>query len=172
MGRARKRTAESELDLGNGGKGDPSAIDITNIPTDLLRTFVVLYEIRSFSKAAQLLKVTQPAVSLQLRRLELLIGTDLIQKHVSGVRLTEMGVEVLRLGRRMLAINDQIVSSAARRPGPRTIRIGIPNIFAPSNLARILYECRDQAGPSRLQVSCDHSLGLLRGVRSGYLDII
>ena len=173
MRKARKRAAQRELVLGNGATGDLSAIATApNVPTDLLRTFVALYELRSFSKAAQALKVTQPAVSLQLKRLESLIGADLIQKQVAGVRPTEKGVEVLRLGRRMLAINDQIINSAAQHPGPRTIRIGIPNIFAPSKLGRILRECRDKAGASRLQVSCDHSLGLLRGVRSGYVDII
>jgi DNA-binding transcriptional LysR family regulator len=170
MGRARTRLAASEFD--RAGRGTLPAIDATNIPTDLLRTFVAIHELGSFTKTAQLLELTQPAVSAQMKRLESLIGADLIEKNTSGVRLTETGLEVLRLGRRILAINDQIVSSGGQQAGPRTVRIGIPNIFAPSKLARILTECRGKASASRLQVCCEHSLGLLRGVRNGYLDMI
>ena len=40
-----------------------------NIPTELLRTFVAVVDLRSFTKAAQLLGITQPAVSAQVKRL-------------------------------------------------------------------------------------------------------
>jgi len=172
MRRARTRVAASGPDRENAGKRARSAIDITNIPTDLLRTFVAIHELGSFTKTAQLVELTQPAVSAQMKRLESLIGADLIEKNLSGVRLTEIGLEVLRLGRRILSINDQIVSSGGPQPGLRTIRIGIPNIFAPLKLARILTECSGKAGASRLQICCEHSLGLLHGVRNGYLDMI
>lgn len=172
MRRARPRVRTSELDRENPGNGTPSASDKTNIPTDLLRTFVAIHELGSFTKTAQLLELTQPAVSAQMKRLESLIGADLIEKNLLGVRLTECGLEVLRLGRRILSVNDQIVSSGGQQPSPRTVRIGIPNIFAPSKLAKILSECRGKAGALRLQICCEHSNGLLRGVRSGYLDMI
>jgi DNA-binding transcriptional LysR family regulator len=172
MRRARPRRAASGLDRDNTGGGALSKIETTNIPTDLLRTFMAIHELRSFTKTAQLLELTQPAVSAQMKRLESLIGADLIEKNLSGVRLTETGMEVLRLGRRILAINDQIVRSGGQQSGPQIVRIGIPNIFAPTKLARILDECSGKAGASRLQVCCEHSLGLLRGVRNGYLDMI
>ena len=172
MRRARPHLAASGPDHQNPGKEAPVAIDKINIPTDLLRTFVAIHELGSFTKTAQLLELTQPAVSAQMKRLESIIGADLIEKNLLGVRLTECGLEVLRLGRRILSINDQIVSSGGQQAGPRSVRIGIPNIFAPAKLARILSECRGKAGASRLQICCEHSKGLLRGVRSGYLDMI
>src|SRR5712691_10172781 len=84
--------------------------DKINIPTDLLRTFVAIYQLGSFTKAAHLFELTQPAVSAHMKRLESMIGADLIEKSLAGVTLTECGAEVLRYARRMLAINDQIVS--------------------------------------------------------------
>jgi DNA-binding transcriptional LysR family regulator len=51
---------------------------MTNIPTDLLRTLVAVVDLRSFTKAAQSLGVTQPAVSAQIRRLQFLLGADLL----------------------------------------------------------------------------------------------
>ena len=43
---------------------------MTNIPTDLLRTLVAVIDLRSFTKAAASLGLTQPAVSAQIQRLQ------------------------------------------------------------------------------------------------------
>jgi DNA-binding transcriptional LysR family regulator len=150
---------------------ESSPTGITNIPTDLLRTFVAICELGSFTKAAHLFDLTQPAVSAHMRRLESLIGADLIEKSLSGITLTECGTEVLRYARRMLSINDQIVSGGGLQAQEQVVRLGIPNIYAPTVLARILRERETIGGQYRLQVRCDHSPGLLRSVRSGYLEI-
>ena len=62
-----------------------------NIPTDLLRTLVAVVNLRSFTKAAQSLGVTQPAVSAQIKRLQFLLGYDLLDKSAPGVSLTPRG---------------------------------------------------------------------------------
>jgi DNA-binding transcriptional LysR family regulator len=149
-----------------------AAIERACIPTDLLRTFVAICELGSFTKAAHLFGLTQPAVSSHMRRLESIIGADLLQKSLSGITLTDFGAEVLRQARRMLAINDQIVSGVGLQPNLQVIRIGIPNLYAPSMLAGILRECGRAAEPSRVQVRCDHSSALLRGIRAGHLDLV
>lgn len=151
-----------------GGEQAPSAM--TNIPTDLLRTFVAICELGSFTKAAHLFDLTQPAVSAHMRRLESIIGADLIEKSLAGVTLTDSGTEVLRHARRMLAINDQIVSGG-QRAHPQVIRLGIPNLYATNVLAKVLSAGDAVGGDFRLQVRCDHSPGLLRSVRSGYLEL-
>src|SRR5215471_15195265 len=136
--------------------GGPTIAGKTNIPTDLLRTFVAICELGSFTKTANLLDLTQPAVSAHMRRLESMIGADLITKSLTGVVLTECGTEVLRYARRMLAINDQIVSGGGLQAQEQLVRLGIPNIYAPTVLARILRERETIGGEFRLQVRCDH----------------
>src|SRR5262249_4760573 len=126
----------------------------------------------SFTKAAHLFDLTQPAVSAHMRRLESIIGADLIEKSLSGVSLTDAGTEVLRHARRILSINDQIVVGAGQQPNLHVVRIGIPNLYAPMILARILDACGGAAGQARVQVRCDHSSGLLRSIRAGYLDLV
>ncbi len=149
----------------------PAVSGTTNIPTDLLRTFVAICELGSFTKAAHLFDLTQPAVSAHMRRLESIIGADLIEKSLSGVTLTECGTAVLRYARRILTINDQIVSGGGVQAQPQVIRLGIPNLYAPTVLAKILKERDAIGGEYRLQVRCDHSRGLFRSVRSGYLEL-
>src|SRR2546423_6711547 len=102
---------------------------MTNIPTELLRTLVAVVELRSFTKAAQSLGVTQPAVSAQIKRLQNLLGSELLDKSAPGVTLTERGQTVINYARRLLSINDQILDLAVRRPSTEPLRIGIPGDF-------------------------------------------
>src|SRR6266850_547277 len=166
--RPRNGAISSEGDDGDGISGPT---DKANIPTDLLRTFVAICELGSFTKAAHLFGLTQPAVSAHMRRLESIIGADLIEKSLSGVTLTVCGSEVLRQARRMLVINDQIVSSGGQQPNLQVIRLGIPNLFAQAKLKKIVTECRGKIGKSRLQIRCENSGSLLSSVRNGYLDL-
>src|SRR5262245_52217985 len=137
----------------DSASGAAAILGRINIPTDLLRTFVAICELGSFTKTAHMLDLTQPAVSAHMRRLESMIGADLIAKSLTGVVLTECGTEVLRHARRMLAINDQIVNgSSGVEAEPQVIRVGIPNISAPNVLADIVREGAAIGGQYRLQV--------------------
>lgn len=90
-----------------------------NIPTELLRALVSVVDMRSFTKAAQSLGVTQPAVSAQIKRLQYLLGYEVLDKSAPGVSLTPRGEIVANNARRLLAINDDIVQMATgRAAGP------------------------------------------------------
>src|ERR1043166_783547 len=81
-----------------------------NIPTELLRTLIAVVDMRSFTRAAQSLGVTQPAVSAQVKRLQVLLGGELFDRDAPGVTLTAKGEVVVNYARRLLSINDQIMS--------------------------------------------------------------
>ena len=141
-----------------------------NIPTELLRTFVAVYELGSFTKAAQLFDLTQPAVSAHMRKLEVMLGGDLIEKKSSGINLTARGEQAMRAARRLLAINDELVVSCGTQHRLNGIRLGIPNISA-EGLRKIIGAFRNEIGSARVRICCDHSIGLLESVHSGYLDL-
>ncbi len=100
-----------------------------NIPTDLLRTLVAVTEMRSFTKAAQSLGVTQPAVSAQIKRLQYLLGYEVLDKSAPGVSLTPRGEIVVNNARRLLSINDEILQltsgnhSGTGHPGRHSDRL-------------------------------------------------
>ena len=118
---------------------------MTNIPTELLRTLVAVVDLRSFTKAAQSLGVTQPAVSAQIKRLQGLLGADLLDKSAPGVSLTSAGELVVNYARRLLSINDQILDIAGPRPAAKTVRIGATGDFTASGIALGLTCSRVQA---------------------------
>jgi DNA-binding transcriptional LysR family regulator len=142
-----------------------------NIPTDFLRTFVTICELGSFTKAAHRFGLTQPAVSAQIRKLELMIGGGLLERKSPGIGLTDRGSEVLKFARRMLSINDQILAFSGARTSTPVIRVGIPNIFAIDILQKLAANRTIRAANSCLQICCDSSNNLLQRVRENYLDI-
>jgi DNA-binding transcriptional LysR family regulator len=143
-----------------------------NIPTELLRTLVAVVDLRSFTKAAQSLGVTQPAVSAQIKRLQTLLDCELFDKSAPGVSLTASGELVVNYARRMLSINDQIVDLAAPRLAPRSLRIGIPGDFVALYLPRILADFRQQCPDTRISVRCDQFETMARDLRQGDLNLI
>ena len=74
---------------------------------DLLRSFVLIAEGRSFTDAATLVGRTQSAVSMQVKRLEDMLGQPLLNRGKGGaVELTPHGRYLLDHARQILALND------------------------------------------------------------------
>jgi DNA-binding transcriptional LysR family regulator len=145
---------------------------MTNIPTDLLRTLVAVVDLRSFTKAAAKLGVTQPAVSAQMKRLQFLLGGDLFDRSVQGISLTPQGELVVSYARRLLSINDQIVHVGDSGPRPElVIRIGTPSDFIASILPDILGRFRERRPDARFIVRADFFEPLMRELRSGEIDL-
>jgi DNA-binding transcriptional LysR family regulator len=143
----------------------------TNVPTELLRTLVTVCELGSLTKAAQLLQLTEPGVSQQIKKLEIIIGREIIDRGLSGINLTPGGTEVLKSAQRLLSINDQIVHQCGSEVGPLIVRLGVPNLFARNLLPSMVKEIRSGAPGVQVQFCCDNSPNLLRMMRLGYLDV-
>jgi DNA-binding transcriptional LysR family regulator len=146
---------------------------MTNIPTDLLRTLVAVVDLRSFTKAAAKLGVTQPAVSAQIKRLQYLLGGELFDRSVQGISLTPQGEMVISYARRLLSINDQIVHIGSSGPRPElVIRVGTPSDFIASILPGTLAQFRERWPDVRFIVRTDFYDPLARQLRSGDIDLL
>jgi DNA-binding transcriptional LysR family regulator len=145
---------------------------MTNIPTELLRTLVAVVNLRSFTKAAQSLGVTQPAVSAQIKRLQSLLGAELLDKSAPGVSLTSAGELVVNYARRLLSINDQILDIAGPRPAAKTMRIGATGDFTAGGIALGLTCAHAQRPDLRFEVYSSNIDTLLRDLREGDADLV
>ncbi len=144
---------------------------MTNIPTELLRTLVAVVDLRSFTKAAQSLGVTQPAVSAQIKRLQGLLGTDLLDKSAPGVTLTDAGNLVINYARRLLSINDQILDIAGPRLAAKAMRIGATGDFTAAGIAQGLTYSRVRRPDLRFELYSANIDVLLRDLREGDTDL-
>jgi DNA-binding transcriptional LysR family regulator len=154
-----------------GAVADPICNGMTNIPTELLRTFVAVVDLRGFTKAAQALGFTQPAVSAQIKRLQGLLGSELLDKSAPGVVPTERGRAIADCARRLLAINDQIIELAAVRTAAIPLRIGVPGDFGSALVPAALAEFRRSSPHQAFHVRCDVSARLLDALQQGDLDL-
>jgi DNA-binding transcriptional LysR family regulator len=145
---------------------------MTNIPTELLRTLVAVVDLRSFTRAAQSLNVTQPAVSAQIKRLQGLLGTDLLDKSAPGVTLTSAGELVVNYARRLLSINDQILDLAGPRPTAQTFRIGQTGDFTASEVSLALCVYRARRPELRFVLATGSINSLVKEMREGELDLV
>jgi DNA-binding transcriptional LysR family regulator len=146
---------------------------VINIPIELLRTLVAVADFKNFTRAAQSLGLTQPAVSAQIKRLQTLLATELFDKSSAGVVLTREGKAVLTYARRLLSINDQILQVAAEEPSTRTLRVGVSGDYAATFLPRAFMRLGRISTYRRFHISSTmNNEKLLHDLRNGELDLI
>ncbi|HEX3505659.1 MAG TPA: LysR family transcriptional regulator [Xanthobacteraceae bacterium] len=140
-----------------------------NIPVVLLRSFIAISGHGSFTKAAEELNLTQPAISAQIKRLQRLVGGDLFFKKAQGVGLTELGTMVESYAQRILALNDQIFAIAGQAPAHETVRLGIQNIFAGHVLGDVVHEVPHDG---HYRFICGSAPFLAEKLKGGYVDLV
>jgi DNA-binding transcriptional LysR family regulator len=142
-----------------------------NIPTELLRTLIAVVDLRSFTKAAHSLGVTQPAVSAQIKRLQVLLGYDLLDKSAPGGSLTPRGHEVVTAARRILALNDELLRSIGGGSKAETLRVSIPGDFAGARVPPVLARFRKRWPHVRFNVSAASFDRMVQQLMQGEIDL-
>jgi DNA-binding transcriptional LysR family regulator len=135
-----------------------------NIPIEILRTLVTISEGGTFARAAARLKLGQPAVTAQMKRLQLLVGGPIFHRESGALALTELGALVLEHARRIVAQNDQILLLGGRKDGA-SIRLGLSTFYADALMSRW------QRTSPGLQIVSDCSGELLKRMSEGQLSI-
>ncbi len=143
----------------------------TNLPTDLLRTLTTVVDLGGYTRAAEALGRTQPAISLQIRRLEALVGTRLIENSGRSPRLTETGETLIMFARQILRLNDEAVSRFSDYPPAGTLRIGLPTDYSVSFLQDALAEFAKKHDAVILEIHCDLSRHLSEALHEDRLDM-
>ncbi len=105
---------------------------------DSLRAFVSVYDLQSFTAAGQQLGRSQPAISLQLQRLEEMLGMRLYARTGGRIQLTPAGNELLEAARAMLSLNDQIIARLTEPELSGRVRLGMTSEFASKLLPQVL----------------------------------
>jgi len=145
--------------------------NIVNYQTDLLRTFVSVIDLGAYTKAGEVLGRTQPAISLQMRRLEELVGAPVI-KHVGRtLMLTSEGEMLLSYAREILRLNDEAASYFNRAKIAGVLRVGLPNDYAVAFLQGVITEYTRQHREISLEIHCSWSPDILDRLRADELDL-
>lgn len=145
---------------------------VTNLPTDLLRTFITVVELGGHSKAGAVLGRSQPAISLQIRRLEELVRTPLLVQEGRTIKTTPAAEALLSYAREMVRINDEAINYFHRSFKSGVLRIGLPTDYAVAFLQSTITGFIRGHCDVELEIHCDLSRELHQHLRSDDLDII
>ena len=143
-----------------------------NLPTDLLRTFITVIEVKSYTRAADLLNRSQPAISLQIKRLEDIVGYKLIRQKGRSMQVSEKGEALAMHARQILRLNDLAMGLFERLDGDETLRLGLPLDYGVRLLQREVTQLIRDNDPLKITVHCDLSQALHDALLRDELDMI
>jgi DNA-binding transcriptional LysR family regulator len=143
-----------------------------NLPMDLLRAFVTVAQFKSFTKAGELLGRSQPAVSLQISRLEQLLDETLLIREGKKIELSNAGEQFFEYANQILTLNDQAIGEFSKSALIGKIRLGIPSEFATVLLPKIVGRFAKAYPNVTLEVNCQLSKTLLSKTGRANHDII
>ncbi len=138
---------------------------------DLLRSLVAFADHGSFTKAAGVVGRTQSAVSMQMKRLEEMLGKALFARDGRELVLTPDGERMVGYARRMLKLHEEAVASFAEPLLTGTVRVGIPDDYAVSVLPTLFSRFAESYPGVHLEVHCESSDLLYPRIRNGALDL-
>ena len=138
----------------------------------LLRAFLFVHQSGSFSTAAELLGRSQPAVSLQIKRLEKKMGGSVFQRARSGApSLTPLGFMLLEHAHQIIALHDELIARLSKPIIRNRIRLGILEELGHSRLPMVLRSLTGvfQGASPHVQVSLSNQL--VSDILQGRLDL-
>lgn len=138
----------------------------------LLRTFVAVAETLSFTRAAELLQLSQPTVSQQVRKLEVAAGRQLVARDTRAVALTDNGDALLGFARSILAAHDEAASYFTGSAMRGRLRFGSADDLALTQLPQILRDFRQLYPQINLELTVNQSGVLARRLKAGQLDLV
>ncbi len=139
-----------------------------------LRAFLAIADSGTFTAGAQRVHVTQAAISMQIRQLEMELGARLFVRAPRRVILTEAGEHLLQRARQILLEHDAAIDEIAALAGAERgrLRIGSASAMVTTDtLPKLLKELRGQHTRAEITVISGTSESLVQQILAGELDI-
>lgn len=139
-----------------------------------LRYFDALARHRHFGRAAEASAISQPALSLQMKDLEAIIGAPLIERGSRGIALTPAGEDLATRARAILAAVGDIadLARAARGPLAGRLALGVIPTIAPYLLPRLIPLLAARFPALDLRPREAVTRNLVEGLLDGRLDLV
>ncbi|MFZ2971971.1 MAG: hydrogen peroxide-inducible genes activator [Ferribacterium limneticum] len=139
-----------------------------------MRYIVALARERHFGKAADACHVSQPTLSVALKKVEGQLGSPLFERGASDVRITPLGERIVAQATRVLeeAVKLEEIAEATGEPLSGQLRVGIIYTIAPYLLPQLIPALSKQAPNMPLFLKEDFTANLIPALKAGELDVI
>ena len=149
----------------------PRTPTIPLLDLDLLKTLAAIAETGSFSAAASLVHRTPSAISMQVKKMEDLLGRAIFVRDSRSVALTPDGAFLLEHARRMLALNRDAVARFVRPEIEGVVRIGAPDDVAERFLIEMLRRFAESHPCVTVNVTVASTRRMIEHLHAGELDM-
>ncbi len=138
-----------------------------------LKTFMAVADLGSFSKASEILYITQPAVTQQIKALEKIIGARLFQRQGGKIVLTPEGARIYEIARALLNDYENLMEEMAKikKDFKDTLLVGISTTLSEYKLPELIAEFHSQMPGVSIRVSVENSQQIEEGLLSGVLNV-
>lgn len=137
-----------------------------------LRSLVTIAERGGVTRAANVLNLTQSAVSMQMKRLEEALDVQLLQRQARTVSLTSEGEQLVGYARRMLDLNDEAVTRLTAQEFEGTLRLGVPHDIVYPHIPEILQRLATEFPRVKVLLSSSFTHKLKSELQQGEVDVI
>lgn len=137
----------------------------------LLRSFVAVIEGGSVLAAAARVGRSQSAVTMQIQRLEAVVGRPLFHRDGRNLRPNEAGQELLLHARRLLRLSHEAVASLRRADEAGRVRFGVPEDYAAYLVLPALARFAQSFPRAEIELTCEPSYALLQKLDKGQIDL-
>lgn len=146
-------------------------MNLQSLDIRMLRSLQSLAETGSVTETARRLGRTQPAISLQLQRLNDICGCDLFSNDGRKMKLTPDGTMVLSYAKSILRLHDELLSRLSSPDIEGQVVLGTPDLYASFLLPSILALFKRSFPGVQVQLQCSLSTPLVQLVHRGEVDI-
>lgn len=137
----------------------------------LLRYFLAVAELGSFSKAAARSSVTQPTLSVGIAKLEEQLGARLFERTTRRVSLTPAGSKFLQHARRITQEYEAALREVSEAPQLRRLRAGILSTIPARDLERVVAAHAKNSGGEALEILDSTERDIANRLSDGRLDV-
>ena len=141
------------------------------LDSELLRTFLAVADTGSFTAAAERIFRSQSAASVQIKRLEDIVGEPVFIRHGRGVNLSPMGERLEPLARQVVQALDSGLAGIRGQSLAGRVRVGIPDDDGRARLTDIVSAFAARHPDVELDVRCALSATFPEALRRGDIDI-
>jgi DNA-binding transcriptional LysR family regulator len=143
-----------------------------NLDITTLRSFVAVADSGGVTRAAGFLHLTQSAVSMQLKRLEEMLGLDLLDRTGRTIALTASGEQLLVYARRMIALNDEVITRLTDHAFEGEITLGVPHDVVYPAIPQVLKQFHAAYPRVKIQLEASYTRNLKEQFARGSRDLI
>jgi DNA-binding transcriptional LysR family regulator len=136
----------------------------------LLRYFLAVAELGSFSKAAARVSVTQPTLSVGIAKLEEQVGARLFERTTRRVSLTPAGSRFLVHARRIAQEYEAALRDVAEAPQLKRVRAGVLSTIPARDLERVVAHHAQHVGGEALEILDSTERDIANRLSDGRLD--